>query len=106
SRSDLVAQSVTQTASTQPGFNSGVRTVSQNPICWKGTAPSCTQFGFYLDLPGANEQVDYSPLEVGGVLIVNSTVPADNSASSCTSSPSSGWTMAIDATTGGGLPPT
>ena len=85
------------------GGISGVRTVTQNPICWKG-ATTCSggnsQFGWKLALPGTNEQVVYNPVLSDGMFVVNTAIPGATQALTCGSQPASGYTMAITADTG------
>ena len=85
-------------------YNNTYRTVSTNPICWKGSTACSTgntQFGWTLSLPGGSEQVLYSPtLEVSS-FIVNTTIPASNSPTDCNAATATGWTMAINPATGG-----
>lgn len=121
----LQSQTVTGTYSAaQSGIGQGARTVSSNSICFVGstcqtidskgniTAAAGTMMGWYMNLPGFNgvsgvggsnqtEQVIYSPIETDGAFIVNTTVPANNSALSCTVSSALGWTMALNPATGG-----
>lgn len=102
--SNLQVQTVTATnASTTPA----TRTVSSLPICWAGTS-SCSgtsaQFGWTLPLPTSTEQVIYNPAFVDGVFVVNTVIPAVAHALSCSTQPASGWTMAIDVSTGGATP--
>ena len=83
---------------------SGYRAVSNNPVCWAGstTCPSGnTQQGWYLNLPGAGEQIIYSPVLEVGAFIVNTTIPPNNNPLTCTASNPTGWTMAISPVTGG-----
>jgi type IV pilus assembly protein PilY1 len=84
--------------------SSGFRSVSSNPVCWFGSM-SCpsgdTQFGWYLNLPAAGEQIVYSPTLEVGAFIVNTTIPPNNNPRTCTSANPTGWTMAISPTTGG-----
>ena len=100
---NLQSQSVTSTAGGS-GSISGYRTVSQNPVCWKGST-ACptgnTQFGWTLTLPGAAEQIVYNPVLAYGAMIVNTSIPAVTQALSCSSQPASGFTMAISMETGG-----
>jgi Tfp pilus tip-associated adhesin PilY1 len=76
---------------------------SPNTICWAG-APGCTgaagKFGWYINLIGANEQFIYNPLQLDGVLIINSIVPANNVVTACTTNTDSGITYAISVLTG------
>jgi type IV pilus assembly protein PilY1 len=102
------------------------RVVSAVPICWADTS-ACSgtpQYGWYMalatgygnsndvNMPTAAasstqpsslvyEQVVYSPILVDGSLLVNTTIPATNSLSSCVSTPTGGWTMAFNPATGG-----
>ncbi|MBS0316807.1 MAG: pilus assembly protein PilY, partial [Proteobacteria bacterium] len=99
----------TQTATDVAGSNgsiSGYRTVTQNKICWAGSATcspstSNTQFGWQLALPDSGEQIIYNPTTAYGLFVVNTTIPAVNQALSCSNQPPTGYTMAIAADTGG-----
>jgi type IV pilus assembly protein PilY1 len=99
----LTAQAATDVAYTS-GDISGVRTVTQNPICWKGST-ACktdnTKFGWKLPLPGAKEQIIYNPVIADGLLLVNTTLPSVAQVLSCDAQPASGFTMAIAPDTGG-----
>jgi type IV pilus assembly protein PilY1 len=80
------------------------RAVTANPVCWQGstTCPSGNnQFGWEMNLPGAGEQVLFSPILEVGIFIVNTTIPPVNAPLTCNSTPATGWTMAISPTTGG-----
>jgi type IV pilus assembly protein PilY1 len=114
-RSNLLAQSVvTQTAAV--GDQPGTRTLStQYTVCWADNT-SCTtgQYGWRFDLPdqgptsgenaGENEQIIYNPTLIGGAVVVNTATPPVVNASSCNPGQQSGWTMAFNPATGGGLP--
>jgi type IV pilus assembly protein PilY1 len=79
------------------------RTVSSNPICWDASTQCTsgnTSFGWYLDLPGTQEQIIYSPALEAGAFVVNTTIPPI-SGSSCVITAASGYTMAISPSTGG-----
>jgi type IV pilus assembly protein PilY1 len=98
-RANLQAQTVTINAATQN------RDISTNAtICWAGQS-GCTgaaaQFGWYLNLPGTQEQIVYSPELVAQALTVNSIVPAPNDPTSCASLSDSGFTYVLSAMTGG-----
>jgi type IV pilus assembly protein PilY1 len=73
-------------------------------ICWAGQS-GCTgtsaKFGWYLNFPGTQEQVIYSPELVSSALTVNTIVPAVNSPTSCTTSNDTGFTYVLNALTGG-----
>ncbi|WHZ09781.1 MAG: Type IV fimbrial biogenesis protein PilY1 [Burkholderiaceae bacterium] len=93
-----------QTASDVPTTN--YRTVTQNKICWAGSATcspatSNTQFGWQLNLPDSGEQIIYNPTIAYGLFVVNTTIPGVNNVITCANPPPSGYTMAIAADTGG-----
>jgi len=76
------------------------------PICWAGS-PACSgspQFGWYVPLIGALEQVVYNPQLLRGVFTVNSIVPANNLPNSCTINNDTGFTYAISVMTGAAPP--
>ena len=98
------------------GENSG--STGQTPICWAGT-PSCTsngQYGWYMNLPGGSvdntttpvtqtfEQIVFNPLVLGTALVVNSTVPAINSTTQCTTNTDVGYTYAVSVMNGTYIP--
>lgn len=111
SRSDLLSQSVaTTTTATTSGSIKGYRSVSATKqVCWKGTQ-TCTggasankQYGWYFDFPGAQEQIIYNPTIVGNAVLVNTAIPPMISANECNPGVQTGWTMAFDIASGGGL---
>ena len=81
------------------------RTVSQNPVCWAGSTTCAgsanTQFGWQLPLPNTGEQIIYNPVMQNGGLFVNTTIPNANQVITCSTQGASGFTMALDPTTGG-----
>ena len=101
-------------------------TVTNNSICFVGTTCSTgagTQYGWYLDLlntqgvtntvPGVNaatglanqtEQVIYSPVEIDGAFLVDTTIPANNSPLTCSANDALGFTMALNPVNGGAFP--
>ncbi|EGF31961.1 putative type-4 fimbrial biogenesis pily1-like protein [Oxalobacteraceae bacterium IMCC9480] len=102
--SNLALQTIT-TSGGGSGSVSGFRTVSQNPVCWKGSsvcASGNSQFGWKLNF-SSNEQIIYNPQLAYGALIFNTTLPAVAQTLSCSNQLSSGYTMAISADTGGAL---
>jgi type IV pilus assembly protein PilY1 len=108
-QTNLQQQTVTVNATTQN------RDIATNAtICWAGST-GCTgtsaQFGWYLNLPGTQEQVVYNPELISQALTVNSVVPANNSPISCQILGDTGFTYILSAMTGGAfnqvfLPPT
>ncbi|MFZ6686451.1 pilus assembly protein [Undibacterium sp. SXout11W] len=101
--SSLQSQTITN-YSGGSGAISGYRTVTQNPVCWKGSsacASSNTQFGWQMSLPNTGEQIIYNPVIQNGGLFFNTTIPAVNQVLSCSTQPASGYTMAVAPDTGG-----
>jgi type IV pilus assembly protein PilY1 len=98
-QANLQAQTVTVNTTT------GDRDINSNAtICWAGQT-GCTgaaaQYGWYLNLPGTQEQVIYSPELVLSALTVNTIVPAANTPTSCTILSDQGYTYVLSALTGG-----
>jgi type IV pilus assembly protein PilY1 len=87
--------------------STGVRDVTANSVCWAGTT-TCTsgntQFGWILALPGTNEQVVFNPTLDQNAFVVNTTIPANNSPTACTTATDTGFTVAVSAGTGGLVP--
>lgn len=110
SQSVLLSQSVASTVAGTGAPVLGYRSVSNtNKVCWQGTStcssPSLNnQFGWYFTLPGTNEQIVYSPTLVSGALVVNTTIPPLATSAQCNLHLSTGWSMAFDVASGGGLP--
>lgn len=85
----------------------GVRDGTNNVVCWRGVtlcASGNNQFGWYVTLPGTAEQLVFNPVYYQGAFIANSTVPANNTPTSCTVTADSGFTYAIAVTNGGTFP--
>jgi type IV pilus assembly protein PilY1 len=108
---------------TVAGTGSDYRTLSNYSICWADTT-GCSQFGWYINLVSGNayspdpadpqtgnanyantpvvwEQIIFNPVYTLGTLVVNTTIPPATAATMCFSSAASGWTMSINAATGG-----
>jgi type IV pilus assembly protein PilY1 len=83
--------------------------VSGNPVCWSGstTCPggpgANTSFGWQIALPNSGEQVVYNPVEYQNAFVVNTTIPANNTPTSCQVSHDLGDTIAVSLVTGGSL---
>lgn len=106
----LLHQSVVATTLGTSGSNVlGYRTLStSNVVCWQGstecaTAGSNTQYGWLFDLPSSGEQIIYSPIIEGGAVVVRTAIPPVISAQQCNPGLQTGWSMAFDPATGGGL---
>jgi type IV pilus assembly protein PilY1 len=97
-QTNLQQQVVTINTTTQDRDISSTATV-----CWAGQT-GCTgaaaKFGWYINLPGAQEQVIYSPELVSQALTVNSIVPAPNNPTSCATVTDTGFTYVLNALTG------
>jgi type IV pilus assembly protein PilY1 len=80
--------------------------VTSNVVCWAGSG-TCgsgnNKFGFATALPGVQEQIVFNPLIFQNALVVNTTIPAVNSPSSCTVQHDTGDTIAISLVSGGSL---
>ena len=86
------------------GVDSNRDITTNATICWAGSSGcsgSKAQFGWYLNLPGAQEQVIYSPELVASAFTVNTIVPAANDPTSCSTASDSGFTYVLSALTGG-----
>ena len=96
---NLQAQTVSINATTQD------REIANNAtICWAGgttCAGANNQYGWAFRLPGAQEQVIFSPELVAQALTVNTIVPAPINPISCTNTSDTGFTYVISAMTGG-----
>jgi type IV pilus assembly protein PilY1 len=108
----LQAQTITNLGSTTGGVAGAATTytsVSNNPVCWYGSTTCSsgnTVFGWYINLPGGNEQIVFNPVLQLGSFIVNSLIPATFAPLSCTTFNPTGFTYAISPATGGGAPTT
>ena len=95
---NLQAQTATINTTTQN------RDIANNAtICWAAlsTCASNKQFGWYINLPGAQEQIIYGPELVSQALTVNSIVPATTNPTSCGNQSDTGFTYVLSAMTGG-----
>lgn len=105
---NLLPQSLVSTSIAVSGSNVlGYRNLSTtNVVCWKG-GTTCssgnTQYGWLFDLPVSGEQIIYNPIVVGGAVEVRTAIPPVISALQCNPGLQTGWSMAFDPATGGGL---
>jgi type IV pilus assembly protein PilY1 len=84
----------------------GVFDDTSNTVCW-GDGSTCTsnpKYGWYLQLPGAQEQVIFNPLLYQGTLFINTIIPPDSSPLNCNPQVETGYTYAVSGTTGGVVP--
>jgi type IV pilus assembly protein PilY1 len=80
---------------------------TNNPVCWQGSS-TCSggasvnnDFGWYANLIGSSEQVIFNPVYFQGAILVDSTIPAVNTPTSCTIATDTGFTYAISVANGG-----
>jgi type IV pilus assembly protein PilY1 len=85
--------------------NNGDLDGTNNPVCWADQASCSTTpaYGWYITLLNHLEQVIFNPVQYGDILLVNTTVPADNSPLSCKNTADTGYTIAISLATGGSI---
>ncbi|WP_266169536.1 pilus assembly protein [Dyella subtropica] len=109
-RTNLLQQTLASTSNVGNGAQVlGYRSLSTaNQVCWSGSStctPSTnnTQYGWYFDFPDSQEQVVYNPVMVDGTVVVSSAEPPVVSALQCNPGLQTGWTMAFDPASGGGL---
>jgi len=96
--SNLQLQTVTINATTQ---NRDIMTNAS--ICWAGSsscAGSLAKFGWYLNLPGVQEQIIFAPELVSQALTVNSVEPAQPNPTTCVNVFDAGFTYVLSALTG------
>ncbi len=97
-------QAQTLTIASANGSATGAVNGTNVTVCWQGST-TCgsgnTKYGWYANLPSANEQVIFNPVFYQGAFVVNSTVPAVNIPTSCTNNLDSGYTYALAIGNGG-----
>ena len=102
--SNLAAQTLTAVTDTS-GQGTGVVDGTNVPVCWQGSTLLCSgtnnQFGWYANLPGSSEQVIFNPVFFQGAFVVNTIIPANNVATSCSSNLDTGFTYALAVANGG-----
>lgn len=85
----------------------GNRTISNNSVCWYGGTGDSTcggvfnNWGWYFNLPSANEQVVAGLTYNNNVVYFNTLIPPSNSA--CNQGQPTGFTMAVSVLTGGAV---
>ena len=84
----------------------GVFDDTSSTVCWGdgSTCGSNPQFGWYLLLPNAKEELLFNPLLYQGTLYFNTTIAPSNSPLNCNPSTETGYTYAVSGTTGGVVP--
>jgi type IV pilus assembly protein PilY1 len=91
------------------------RSLSANAVCWQGssTCNSTTanssavnnQYGYFLDFPSTGEALIYNPIQINGIPVFNTTIPAASTQGlTCYApAPPGGWTMALNPYDGAAL---
>ena len=109
--SKLTTQVLSSVAITPTAANNQATTgytITSNPICFPDLS-GCSQtsqapspgYGWKVTLPNASEQILYSPRVNNGVFFVNTFIPSLSGVTYCNQSHPSGFTLGIDAGTGG-----
>ena len=116
SRTKLLSQAVVTTLTDADSLS--YRTLpTDKKVCWTGSTDCAngtnTQYGWYFDLPGdpqptnanvhAREQIIYNPTIIGGAVVVNTAIPPVIDALKCNPGLQTGFTMAFDPASGGGV---
>jgi type IV pilus assembly protein PilY1 len=97
-----------QTITSKTVGTMSVRTMTKTAVCWKGDnacgqGASQTMMGWYVQLPGTNEQVVFDPTySPDGEFVVNTYVPSPSTILSCDNTQATGFSMGLDPLTGGG----
>jgi len=99
---NLTAQTLTANADTSLDITSNTVCWSGSTVCSGGTSGN-TKFGWKIALPGTQEQILYNPLVYQNSFIINTTIPATNSPTSCQVTHDTGNTIAIAIASGGAL---
>jgi type IV pilus assembly protein PilY1 len=107
--SSLTAE--TFTINTSNSASAGIVEGTNVTVCWQGSTvcgSGNNKFGWYVNLVGGvttpaglQEQVIFNPVYFQGAILVDSTVPADNIPTSCSSNLDAGFTYALNVTNGG-----
>ncbi|OHX18980.1 hypothetical protein BI344_10190 [Chromobacterium sphagni] len=101
--SNLTAQTVTASYNSTLSSVQGYRSLSSNTVCWQGNSACGTNnsYGWKLNLPSSGEQVVYNPVNELGTFTVNTSIPPNNNASSCTVASATSFSMSLNMKTGG-----
>ncbi len=102
---NVIAQANLQNQVITVNTTNNDRDIAANAVvCWSGSSTCSSgnnQFGWYLLLPGTNEQIIYNPEIVGQSVTVNTIVPANNIPTACTLNTDTGFTYDVSVLTGG-----
>jgi type IV pilus assembly protein PilY1 len=103
--SPFILSSTNLAAQTLHSSGNGTVDGTNVPVCWQGSSLLCpnpnSQFGWFANLPTSSEQVIFNPVFFQGGFVVNTTIPANNVATSCTSNLDTGFTYALSVANGG-----
>jgi type IV pilus assembly protein PilY1 len=103
---NMTEQTLTETLSVNG--STGTASLTQLPVCWQGSSTcngSNNKYGWFTQLPSTNEQIIFDPFvsKIDGSLNFNTFIPATTTLLSCTDGTSQGFSLGMDASTGGGL---
>jgi type IV pilus assembly protein PilY1 len=110
SGTNLQVQTMTTTTTGSGATATSERTMSQNVVCWQGDTAcgggaSQTMMGWYVQLPGTDEQVIFDPTYTpDGEFVVNTFIPSPSTVLSCSVTNATGFSMGLNPLTGGGSP--
>jgi type IV pilus assembly protein PilY1 len=78
---------------------------SDRPVCWadQTNCAGAPKYGWYITPLNTLEQVIFNPVIYKDAMLVNTTVPADNSPFSCKNTADTGYTIAVSLATGGAI---
>jgi len=93
-RSNLAQQTISLHTTTIGGKPVKVRSISNNPVDYTGTAPA--QFGWFMDLPDSKERVVVTPHTLGKIVFFNTLIPTTDACGG-----GSGWLMSVKQINGG-----
>ncbi|MGH8210911.1 MAG: hypothetical protein ACREU6_15230, partial [Steroidobacteraceae bacterium] len=105
---NLQVQTITTTTLGSGTNTTSVRNMTHTAVCWKGDSAcgggaSQTMMGWYVQLPGTNEQVIFDPTySPDGEFVVNTYIPSPSSILSCNNTQATGFSMGLDPLSGGG----
>jgi type IV pilus assembly protein PilY1 len=99
-----IAKANLQGQTVNVGSSGDVEILNNSAVCWQGLTlcgSNNNKFGWYINLPGTQEQIVFNPELIAQAFTVNSIVPAANSPVACTTSADTGFTYVVSAMTGG-----
>ena len=99
-----IAKANLQGQTVNVGSSGDVEIQTNSVVCWQGLTlcgSNNNKFGWYINLPGTQEQIVFNPELIAQAFTVNSIVPAANNPIACTVNADTGFTYVVSAMTGG-----